>query len=333
MEKIKVVITDYIEPDMKWEEEEFSKMNVDFSYFQLKYAEPKELNEKVSKAEILIVNMAKINSKVINGLENCRLIIRHGVGYDNIDVERAAKKNIFVSYIPDYCTNEVAEQAAMLILACQRKLIIQRSILEDSSKKGVWDYNNIKPIYRLKGKIMGIVGCGRIGSTVYQMMKGFGLKFMIVDPYLSKERKKELGIKKVYLLEEMLKESDIVTIHVSLNDETYHLIDSKELSLMKKSAILVNTSRGSVVNSHALDKALRSGGISYAGLDVYEGEEPPKEDFPLLCNERAIVTPHLSWLSEEASWDIRKKIVEDVRRYLNKEQPRFIINKLKIQFD
>lgn len=333
MRKIKVIVTDYIEPNLNWEEEEFRKLNVDFSYFQLKFAEPDELLKHVFDAEILIANMAKIDSRVIDGLNHCRLIIRHGVGYDNIDVEAATKKKIVISYIPDYCVNEVAEQTVMLILACQRKLLIQNSILRESSRKGKWDFEGIHSISSIKGKTMGIIGCGRIGLTVYRMMQGFGLYFMIADPYLSEEREKELGIE-VYPLEKVLQESDIISIHIPLNKETYHLIDEKELSLMKKTAILINTARGSIVNLRALDEALRNGEISHAGIDVYEGKEPPEENFTLLHNENAILTPHLSWFSKEAGWSVRKKIVEDIRRYLNKEQPRFTVDpELRIQFN
>ena len=326
MKKVKAIITDYIEPDLHWEEEQFKKLNVDFSYFQLKFAKPDELLKHVFDAEVLIVNMATINAEVIDGLNECKLIIRHGIGYDNVDVKAAARKNIVVANIPDYCVNEVAEQAVMLIFACQRKIMIQNSILLESSKKGEWDFRKIAPVFSIKGKTMGIIGCGRIGSTVYQMMQGFGLRFMVVDQYLTEGRKQELGIEKTFSLKETLIKSDIISIHVPLNKETYHLIDEKEISLMKKTAVLVNTARGGIVNLRILDKALRNGKLSHAGIDVYEENEPPKADFPLLHNERAIVTPHLSWLSEEAGWNIRKKIVGDVRRYLNKEQPRFVVS-------
>jgi len=331
MKKIKVIVTDYVEPDLQWEKEEFRKLPIDFSCFQLKFAAPEELLKRVSDAEILIVNMAKIDAKAIAGLDHCRLIIRHGVGYDNVDVAAAARKNIVVSYIPDYCVNEVAEQAVMLILACQRKLLIQNAILKAPSQNRNWKISSVYPIFSLKDKTLGIIGYGRIGGTVHDMMRGFGLRFMIADPYLSAGKKKTT-VGKTYPLKEVLQRSDIITIHVPLNKETYHLIDEKEIALMKKAAVLVNTSRGGVVNLTALDTALRNGQLAHAGIDVYE-EEPPAADMPLLHNDRAILTPHLGWLSEEAGWDIRRKIMEDVRQYLNKQQPRFsAVPEIKIKF-
>ena len=332
MTKIKVVITDYIEPDLDWETQQFEQLGVDFSYYQLKFAAPKEILAVAADADILIVNMAKIGPEVIEGLERCKLIIRHGVGYDNVDVSAASERGIVVANIPDYCVDEVAEQAVMLIFACQRKLLIQSRILDASSRERKWLFDPIYPVFSLRGKTLGIIGCGRIGSTVYRMMQGFGLRFSICDPYLSEQRKQALGIETVPL-ERVLTEADIVTVHTPLNEETYHLLDEAQFKLMKPTAISINTARGGIVNLRALDTALRAGEIAHAGIDVYE-KEPPDPDHPLLHNENAICTPHLAWLSEEAGWSIREKIVEDVRRFLRGEEPRFPINpEVKIRFD
>jgi D-3-phosphoglycerate dehydrogenase len=324
MNKIKVIISDYVEPNLDWEEEQFREMGVNFSYFQLKFASPQEILKYTSNADILIVNMAKITAEVMAGLHQCKLIIRHGVGYDNVDVDAANERGIQVSYVPDYCVNEVAEQAVMLIFACQRKLLTQNRILYTSSKEGEWIFEPIYPVYSIKGKTLGIIGCGRIGSTVYRMMQGFDLDFLICDPYLSERRKSSLGIETVQL-ERVLRESDIVTLHTPLNEETHHLIDKNEFKSMKPSAVLVNTSRGGVVDLRALDQALKQGEIAQAGIDVYEEKEPPDPDNPLLSNEKAICTPHLGWLSEESGWSIREKILEDVRRFINGELPRYPI--------
>jgi len=320
-----VKVTDFIESDLRWEEEQFRQLNVDFSYYQLKFASPGELLQQVSDADILITNMAKINAEVIAGLPNCKLVIRHGVGYDNVDVSAANERGIQVAYVPDYCVDEVAEQAVMLIFACQRKLLVQSRILDASSAAGEWRFDPVYPVYSIKGKTLGIVGCGRIGSTVFRMAQGFGARFLVCDPYLSERRKRDLGIETIPL-DELLREADIVTIHTPLNAETRHLIDEPELKMMKPTAILINTARGGVVNLRALDQALRDGELAHAGIDVYEEKEPPDPDHPLLSNARAICTPHLSWLSEEAGWSIREKIVEDVRRFLKGEPPRFPID-------
>jgi len=333
MTGIKVVVTDYIEQDLKWEEEQFKETGVDFSYDQLKFGTPGQILNLAKDADIVIVNMAKIDAEVIDGLRRCKLVVRHGAGYDNVDIAAATGRDIVVSYIPDYCVGEVAEHAIMLIFACQRKLLVQHRILHDSAAKGKWDFTPIYPVFSLSGKTLGIIGLGRIGGTVYRMMQGFDLHVVVCDPYLPDARKKELGIETLPL-DDVLKESDIITVHTPLNRETYHLIDEPQLLRMKKSAILVNTARGAVVNLRALDKALREGWIAHAGIDVYEEKEPPDPDFPLLHNERAICTPHLSWLSEEAGWNIRKKIVEDVRRFIQKQGPRYPVNSgVKLRFD
>jgi len=332
MAKLKVVITDYIEPDLKWEEEQFGQLGVDFSYHQLKFGSAAQILEVTRDAHIVITNMAKINEQVIDGLRRCKLIIRHGVGYDNVDVAAATARGIAVAIEPAYCIREVAEQAVMLMFACQRKLLRQRELLKIWSQENRYATELVKPIYRLQGKTLGIVGFGRIGGTVYRMTQGLGVRFLICDPYISEARKKEYGIE-THPFEEVLRESDIVTIHTPLNEETYHLFDEPQFKMMKETAILINTARGGIVNLRALDQALREGVIAHAGIDVYE-KEPPEPDFPLLHNENAICTPHGSWYSEEAGWIIRQDIVDDVKRFLQGQDPKDSVNpEVQIRFD
>lgn len=325
VEKVKVVVTDYIETDLKWEEEELGKYeNVVFEHYQLKFAPKEELIEKIKDANVIIVNMAPMTADVIDSLEKCKLIIRHGIGYDNVDLAAATRKGIRVANIPDYCPEEVAEQAIMLILATWRQAFRGRKILEESSVKGYWDFSPLPPIYRLSGKTLGIIGCGRIGSWVYRKMKGFEMKYLICDPYLSDARKKELGIETVPL-EKVLRESDVVTIHTPLNSETYHLMGDAQFDMMKRTAIFINTARAGLVDTAALIRALKEGKIAGAGIDVYE-KEPPPPDFELFKLENVTLSPHLGWCSVEAGWDIRVKILGDVLRYLEGKPPRFTVN-------
>lgn len=333
MAKLKVVISDYIEPDLEWEKEQFSLMGVDFSAYQLKQASSKELIEAIADADIVIVNMAKIDEEVLSGLRRTKLIIRHGVGYDNIDVPAASRHGIVISYMPDYCMHEVAEQAVMLILACQRKLNQQIRLTKESSQSGKWIFEPIYPVFSLRGKTLGIIGCGRIGSLVHSMMQNFDLaRILVCDPYLTEEQRREK--KSEFLpLNELLKESDIITIHTPLGSETYHLLDEPQFNLMRPNSILINTARGGIVNLETLDKALKNGRPAFAGIDVYE-QEPPMKSMAILENENAICTPHLAWLSEESGWNIRTKILEDVKRFMRQEGPRYPIDKqVKIRFD
>ena len=268
--------------------------------------------------------MVKINREVIQNLRSCKLIIRHGVGYDNIDVPAATEHGIQVCYVPDYCREEVAEQAMMLLLLCRRKFTKQQESLEISVKKGQWDFSSVGTIRRFSGTKAGVVGCGRIGSLVVGMLRGFGIEVMVHDPYLSERRQVELGIR-CMPLEEVLREADMVTIHPALTHETKYMIGERELRMMKPTAILVNTARGAIVNAEALARACKEGWIAGAGIDVFE-KEPPEDDFVLRGIPNVILTPHLAWYSEDAGLSIREKIMEDIRRFLEGRPPRFPIN-------
>ncbi len=316
MNKIKVVVTDYIEQDLNWEAQVCGDWGVDFAYYQLKHASREDLLAAIHDADVIIVNMAPFDAALIAALDRTQLIIRHGIGYDNVDVEAATRKGILVVNIPDYCVLEVAEQAMMLMLACQRKLTTQLHSMALSAESGKWIFDPVYPIYRLHAKTVGIVGLGQIGGTVFRMLQGFDVKFLICDPYLTEERKAAYGIE-TCSLDDLLRGADIVTIHCPLHwDETYHMFDAPQFRIMKKNAILINTARGAIVNLDALDQALCTGEIAFAGIDVYE-VEPPPADMLLVKNERAICTPHLSWLSEESGENIRRKILDEVRRFLD----------------
>ena len=326
MDQLKIVVTDYIEPDLEWEAEQLAKYeNVTFEYHQLKFQSDEELLETIRDADMILVNMVKMSEAVINGLEKCKLILRHGVGYDNVDVDAATAKGIRVAYEPDYCSDEVAEHAISLLFAGWRKLDAGRKVLGSSSKNGIWDFNDVYPIYSIKGKTIGIIGCGRIGSLTLRKLSGFDANLMVCDPYLSDERKTELGIETVDL-DTLLKEADMFTIHASLSQENYHLIGEPQLRAMKSPAYLVNTARGGLVDAEALATALKEGWIAGAALDVYE-KEPPDPDLELFNLDNALLAPHLAWYSEEANTSMREKVLEDFIRFVEGRDPRFLINK------
>ncbi len=226
VKNLKIVVTDYIEPDLNWEAAELAKRGLHFLYHQLKFAPLEQVIAATWDADIVIVNMLPVTPDLIAGWEKCRLVIRHGVGYDNVDLAALDKAGIPLCYIPDYCVEEVAEQAIALMLACGRKLISSRKVLEDSSARGRWDFTDVIPIFRIAGRTVGIIGCGRIGSRVYQKLQSFGFKFLICDPYLTEERKRELGIE-VVDKETVFRGSDFVTIHTPLTHETRHIVTPK----------------------------------------------------------------------------------------------------------
>ena len=324
-ERLKAVVTDYIEDDLDWEAGELAKAGIDFEVHQLKFLPEEEVVEKIADADIVVVNMVKMPESVISKLQKCRLLIRHGIGYDNVDVEACTKHGIQFAYQPDYCKEDVAEHAIALLFACARKIVRSRATLEESSASGQWDFSGLFPIYRLDGKTLGIIGVGRIGSRVLRKLKNFGFRILGSDPYLSEERKAELGLDFVDQ-ETLLRESDFVTIHTPLTDETRHLINAQTLGLMKPTAYLINTSRGPMVDCEALAEALKTDQIAGAAIDVYD-QEPPSPDFPLFGLENAILTPHIAWASEEAGWEIRESILQDILAAAEGRPARCVVNK------
>jgi D-3-phosphoglycerate dehydrogenase len=319
---MKVVVTDYIEPDLDWEAAEMARRGIEFAAYQLKFTSAERVIEATRDADVVVVNMVPVTAEVVAGWERCRLLIRHGVGYDNVDLAALERAGIPCCYIPDYCMDEVAEHAIMLMLASARRLPASRRVLDESSARGQWDFAGVIPIYRITGRTVGILGCGRIGSRVYRKLKAFGVDFRIADPYLSEERKRELGIE-VVDKETMFRESDFVTVHTPLTRETRHIVNAGTLALMKPTAHLINTSRGPMVDAAALAEALRCGAIAGAAIDVFD-REPPPPDHPLFGAPNVILTPHLAWYSEDAAWRIRELIVLEIDRFLAGQPPRYV---------
>jgi len=322
--KITFKITDYIERDLRWEERECRKLGVDFFYFQLKNSPPAEIIRRVKDADVVLVNMAKFTGEVIAGLDKVKLILRHGIGYDNVDVAAATAAGIVFANEATASSEDVAEHAVLLVLEAFKKKKIQDAMLKDWIRTGKWDSGKIHPLYRIKGKTLGIVGCGNIGSRVFNKVAGFGMTVRICDPYLSKKRLRELGVEHTPF-EKILKVSDIVTIHVPVTAETRGLFNATTLSLMKKSAVIVNTARGAVIQTEDLIQALKKNVISGAALDVFE-YEPPPAGRDLLKMDNLILSPHIAWYSEEGGWDIRRLIRDDVKAFLCGRLPRFVVN-------
>ena len=324
-DRLKVVVTDYIEDNLDWEAQELNKAGIAFEAYQLKFRPEEEVLEKIRDADVIVVNMVKMTASIISKLSKCRLIIRHGIGYDNVDVDACTRQGIQFAYQPDYCKEDVAEHAISLLFACARKIVRSRKTLEDSSASGQWDFSNLFPIYRLDGKTLGIIGVGRIGSRVYRKLRTFGLRIIGCDPYLSEKRKADLNLEFVDQ-ETLFKTSDFVTLHTPLTDETRHIVNSETLGLMKPTAYVINTSRGPMVDTDALATALRNGTIAGAAIDVYD-QEPPPPDYPLFKLDNAILTPHLGWASEEAGWEIRRSILDDIYAVAEGRPARCVVNK------
>jgi D-3-phosphoglycerate dehydrogenase / 2-oxoglutarate reductase len=323
--KIVFKVTDYIENDLMWEENECKLLGVNFSWYQLKDASSHEIIQKVGDADIVLVNMAKMTSKVMAGLHNTKVILRHGIGYDNIDVIAATENGIVFANEATASSIDVAEHAIMLMFATYLKINVQREILDDSIGRDHYDFSKIFPLFRMEGKTLGIVGCGNIGSIICRKMKSFGMNTLVVcDPYLSETRMLELGIS-CSPLDEVLEQSDIVTLHLPLTDETSGMFNIDRFRRMKKTAVIINTSRGQIINTPDLIEALRKGIIAGAGLDVLD-HEPPSRDSELTRMKNVVLTPHLAWYSEEGGWDIRRMIMDDLKAFLRVKPPRYVVN-------
>ncbi len=323
---MKVVVTDYIEDNLDWEAGQLQEQGIDFAAYQLKFKPEDEVVPKLEEADVVVVNMVKMTDSLLGRLPKCKLLIRHGIGYDNVDVEACTRHGIQFAYQPSYCMEDVAEHAIALILACGRKVVSSRKTLEDSSARGQWDFSELFPIYRLEGKTLGILGVGRIGSQVARKLKSFGFRIIGCDPYLSEKRKAALEIEFVDH-ETLWRESDYITVHTPLNTETRHIINSESLSKMKRSAYLINTSRGPMVDAEALADALETEVIAGAAIDVFDTEPPPRE-MRLFDLPSCILTPHIGWASEEAGQHIRESIVDDILRHARGEAPKFPVNEV-----
>jgi D-3-phosphoglycerate dehydrogenase len=258
-------------------------------------------------------------------LEKTKVIIRHGIGYDNVDVEAATDHGIILANERTASSEDVAEHAVLLMLETYKKRKLQDQILQDWIRTGKWSSEKIYPLYRLNGKTVGIVGCGNIGSRVNKKIQGFGVHILVCDPYLSEKRFRDLCACHTPL-DEVLHKADIITLHVPVTEETRGMFDLEKFARMKKSAVIINTSRGPIVRTQDLIEALKQGLIAGAGLDVFE-KEPPPGDLELLKMNNAVLSPHIAWYSEEGGWDIRVMIMDDVKSCLEGKAPRYVVNK------
>lgn len=267
---------------------------------------PDELKKVIKDYDALLVRSAtKVTKDVINAADKLKIVGRAGVGLDNVDVEAASKKGVIVVNTPGGNTMSTAEHTFSMMLALSRN-IPQADL---SMRKGEWERKKFTGV-ELYGKTLGIVGLGRIGTEVAKRAISFNMKILAYDPYLSAEKAKELGIEPVEL-NRIFKESDYITVHTPLTDETKHMISEKEFSLMKKGVRLLNCARGGIIDEDALAKAIEDGKVAGAAFDVYE-EEPPKNS-KLLKLDKVVLTPHLGASTEEAQVNVAIDVANTVR--------------------
>jgi len=261
---------------------------------------PDAVIEAAGDADVVMIQSVRplIDRQVIERLERCRCIIRVGIGYDSVDVAAATERGTMVCNVPEYCVEEVADHALALLLASARHITRQDRWI----REGRWDRTGARPARRLRGSTLGLVAFGRTARALAEKVKGMGLTLLTSDPYVSEEVASSYGARLVDL-DELLKQSDFISVHAPLAEETYHLLGEREFALMKPGAVLVNTSRGPIVDGAALASALRDGPLGAAGLDVLE-HEPPSSDCPLLSLDNVTITPHVAAYAEESVRDL-----------------------------
>jgi len=268
---------------------------------------------------VMITSQHAITSRVIAAAPKLKVIVKRGARPENVDYDAATKRGIVVAWTPGVNYVAVAEHTVMLMLCLAKKTIPQMEML----RSGAWREPDAG-IQELCGKTVGIVGLGGIGKALCRMLDGFDVTFLAYDPYISPAQAKEVNVNLVSL-KELLRQSDYVTIHAALTEETRHLIGENELSMMKKTTHLINTARGGLIDESALLKALKEGEIAGAGLDVFESE-PPEHENPLLHLPNVVVTPHMAGWSDEAVYREQKEAALEIKLVLEGERPRYPIN-------
>jgi len=283
--------------------------------------DPEELVARTRDADALVVSFAPVNRRVLSALEGLKTVVRTGVGYDVIDVPAATELGVIVVNIPDIWIREVANHALAMLLAWNRKIIT----LDRQVRAGTWSGG--VPGERtgsLHGETVGIVGLGNIGSAFARRVAALETKVIAYDPYVDKARFAALGVERV-TLEALAERSDYVSVHTLLNAETRHLIGEAFLRRMKPTAILINTSRGPVVDEKALTKALQEKRLAGAALDVWE-QEPVTRDNPLLEMDNVIATPHAAYFSSPAVAAVPRRCGEEIARVLTGQRPLNVVN-------
>ncbi len=280
-----------------------------------------EVAQVVDNADAIMCSYAPISRRVIQRLTCCRIIAKYGIGVDNIDLEAASELRIPVTNVPDYCVDEVSDHALAMILAFSRRLVS----LNRDVHAGIWNYSAHAPMHRLSGATLGLVGFGRIARRLAQKAVALGMRIASYDPFVSGNGVPGLGVE-FTSLEDLVTQSDYISIHCPLTPQTRGLFGDQLLALAKPTAVLINTSRGGIVDELALRNALIAGRIGGAALDVLCIEGRPQES-PLFDLPQVLLTPHCAFYSVESSLEVQRKAAEEVIRVLTGNPPVNLVNR------
>ncbi|GEL77728.1 C-terminal binding protein [Tenuibacillus multivorans] len=319
MSQFNVVVTDYNYHTFEPEKEVLKQMGIELRLEQCRTEE--DVMNKCQDADALLNQYAPISRRVIESLDNLKVISRYGVGFNTIDLDAATENGVVVGNVTDYCLDEVSDHAMALLLSSVRKI----TQLNQAVKSGNWDYKVAVPIYRLRGRTLGLVGFGNIPQTLTKKAQAFGLNVIAYDPFVPQSVAEEMAISLVSI-DELYEQSDYVSVHLPLNDQTEKLISYAAFTKMKKDAFIINTSRGPVIDKQALIQALQKGEIAGAGLDVLE-VEPIESGNPLLNMDQVILNPHSAFYSVESEVDLKRKAAQNIVDVLSGKLPNYIVNK------
>ena len=311
---MKVVISDYVWPNIDIEKKFFDSKNIELVVSKNK----SDLKKQIVDADGLLFCFESIDEDILRSSKNLKVAQRYGIGVDNINIEVATELGIVVSNIPDYCIDEVSDHAMSMILSLNRLL----SRDSDLVKKGLWnEIKKDKRVYRLSEATLGLLGFGRIGRRISKKAKNFGLKVIAYDPYLNE---KEIDDVEIHSLNKVLKDSNIISLHLPLTEQTNHIIDTEQFDLMNKDTILINVSRGGLINEEALIENLNNGKIRGAGLDVIESSTDKTNG--LFSFDNVIITPHTAFFSQESSEELQLRSSMQLYDVLTGSKPKFLIN-------
>lgn len=322
MSTLTVAVTDYGFPDIRQEKELLEPIGFQFVTGQCKTAE--EVSLLCQDADAILTQWAPVTEEVMQRLNKCKIIVRYGIGVDNVDLDAAKRRNIPVVNVPDYAINEVADHALSLLLSSVRKI----PQVVSQVRRGVWEIAPCRPIIGLQEKTVGLAGFGNIARAVAHRAQAFGMKVIAYDPFVDEEAFQASGVEKADW-NTLLEQSDILSVHLPLNKETKHILGQEAFKSMKSSAYLINTSRGGVIHTEDLVEALEKQRIAGAALDVLE-HEPVSSDSPLLRMDSCLITSHCAWYSENSILRLQLFAATEIKKLFSGETPKHIVNGVQL---
>lgn len=325
-----VVVSDFISEPLDYERKILGDIA---EVIAIEATDESQLCDIVDRATaIMVYHAISLSEKTIRSLKQCKLIVRCGVGYDNVDGQTARKMGIPLANVPDYGTEEVADSAIGMTLSLTRGIHFMNNRLQRSS--GEWSYTQVSPLQRLRDKTFAIIGLGRIGTATALRAKALGFRVLFYDPYLPQGIDKAMGMKRADSLDELVREAHVLSLHCPLTEETSKIVDEKLLSKMPAGSYLVNTARGGLLMPETVLNAITSGHLAGAGIDVLP-VEPPETDNVLItawrdpnhpAHDRVIINPHSAFYCEQGLEEMRVKGSENCLRVLNGEEPVNVVN-------